>query len=119
MRASRGYRQSRPPGVWARRSSRPDTRREVAEQIHSLGAKYIGVESEEDAATSSGYAKELSQDFYKKQGELIAKQCAMNDVVITTALIGGVKAPKLDLGRDGAEHAARLGNRRPGGRCRR
>ncbi len=72
-----------------------DTRREVAEQIHSLGAKFVGVESEEDAATASGYAKELSQDFYKKQGELIHEQCKANDVVITTALIGGVKAPKL------------------------
>jgi NAD(P) transhydrogenase subunit alpha len=72
-----------------------DTRREVAEQIQSLGGKFAGVESEEDAATTSGYAKELSQDFYKKQSELIAKQCAANDVVITTALIGGVKAPKL------------------------
>jgi NAD(P) transhydrogenase subunit alpha len=75
-----------------------DTRREVAEQIHSLGAKFVGVESEEDAATTSGYAKELSQDFYKKQAELIAQQCAANDVVITTALIGGVKAPKLITG---------------------
>jgi len=72
-----------------------DTRKEVAEQIHSLGAKFIGVESEEDAATASGYAKELSQDFYKRQAELIQQQCAANDVVITTALIGGVKAPKL------------------------
>jgi NAD(P) transhydrogenase subunit alpha len=72
-----------------------DTRREVAEQILSLGAKFVGVESEEDAATASGYAKELSQEFYKKQGELIGKQCAENDVVITTALIGGVKAPRL------------------------
>ncbi len=72
-----------------------DTRREVAEQIQSLGGKFVGVESEEDAATSSGYAKELSADFYKKQGELIAQQCAANDAVITTALIGGVKAPKL------------------------
>jgi NAD(P) transhydrogenase subunit alpha len=72
-----------------------DTRKEVAEQIHSLGAKFAGVESEEDAATSSGYAKELSQDFYKKQAELIHEQCKTHDVVITTALIGGIKAPKL------------------------
>jgi NAD(P) transhydrogenase subunit alpha len=72
-----------------------DTRRAVAEQIQSLGAKFVGVESAEDAQTASGYAKELSPEFYQKQAELIAQQCAANDVVITTALIGGVKAPKL------------------------
>ena len=72
-----------------------DTRSVVAEQVESLGGKFVAVESAEDAQTASGYAKELSQDFFKKQTELIAKQCAANDVVITTALIGGVKAPKL------------------------
>ncbi|HVP12631.1 MAG TPA: Re/Si-specific NAD(P)(+) transhydrogenase subunit alpha [Phycisphaerae bacterium] len=72
-----------------------DTRKTVAEQVQSLGGRFVGVESAEDAQTASGYAKELSQDFYKKQAELIAQQCAANDVVITTALIGGVKAPKL------------------------
>ncbi len=72
-----------------------DTRRGVAEQIQSLGAKFVGVESTEDAQTASGYAKELSPEYYRKQGELIAQQCASHDVVITTALIGGVKAPKL------------------------
>jgi len=72
-----------------------DTRSAVAEQIQSLGAKFVGVESEEDAQTASGYARELSEDFYRKQAELIAAQCAASDVVITTALIGGVKAPKL------------------------
>lgn len=72
-----------------------DTRQAVAEQIESLGAKFVGVESDEDAQTASGYAKELSADFYKRQAELIKKRCAANDVVITTALIGGVKAPKL------------------------
>lgn len=72
-----------------------DTRKAVAEQIQSLGAKFAGVESGEDAQTASGYAKELSADFYKKQAELIAQQCKAHDVVITTALIGGTKAPKL------------------------
>ena len=72
-----------------------DTRRAVAEQIQSLGAKFVGVEGAEDAQTASGYAKELSQEFYRTQGEVIAAQCAVSDVVITTALIGGVKAPKL------------------------
>jgi|CXWL01.1.fsa_nt_gi NAD(P) transhydrogenase subunit alpha len=72
-----------------------DTRPAVKEQIESLGAKYVGVDTSEAAQDAGGYAKELSQDFYKKQSELIGQRCALNDVVITTALIGGVKAPKL------------------------
>lgn len=72
-----------------------DTRKAVAEQIHSLGAKFVGVDSEEDAQTATGYAKELSADFYRRQAELIARQCALHDVVITTALIGGITAPRL------------------------
>ena len=72
-----------------------DTRQAVAEHIQSLGGKFVGVESQEDAQTASGYAKELSQEFYHKQAELIGEQCKVSDVVITTALIGGVKAPKL------------------------
>jgi NAD(P) transhydrogenase subunit alpha len=75
--------------------SATDTRRVVAEQVQSVGGKFVAVESAEDAQTASGYAKELSEDFYRKQAELISQQCAANDVVITTALIGGVKAPKL------------------------
>lgn len=72
-----------------------DTRPVVKEQIESLGARYVGVDTSEQAQDAGGYAKQLSQDFYKKQSELIAKHCATADVVITTALIGGVIAPKL------------------------
>ena len=72
-----------------------DTRSVVREQIESLGAKFIGVETDEDAQTAGGYAKELSKEFYEKQAQLIADRCAHSDVVITTALIGGVKAPRL------------------------
>lgn len=72
-----------------------DTRPVVKEQVESLGARWTGVESTESAQDAGGYAKELSADFYKKQSELIGKHCAANDVVITTALIGGVKAPRL------------------------
>lgn len=72
-----------------------DTRPAVKEQVESLGARWTGVETSESAQDAGGYAKELSADFYKKQGELIGKHCASNDVVITTALIGGVKAPRL------------------------
>ena len=71
-----------------------DTRPVVKEQVESIGAKFVGVVAEE-AQDASGYAKELSADFYRKQSELIGERCAASDAVITTALIGGVKAPKL------------------------
>jgi len=72
-----------------------DTRPIVKEQVESLGARWAGVETSESAQDAGGYAKELSADYYKKQAELIGSRCAAADVVITTALIGGVKAPKL------------------------
>ncbi|MDD5563338.1 MAG: Re/Si-specific NAD(P)(+) transhydrogenase subunit alpha [Thermoanaerobaculaceae bacterium] len=71
-----------------------DTRPAVKEQVESLGAKFVGAAVAE-AQDASGYAKELSAEFYRKQAELIAERCAASDVVITTALIGGVKAPRL------------------------
>jgi NAD(P) transhydrogenase subunit alpha len=72
-----------------------DTRPVVKEQVESVGGKFVGVAGSESAQDERGYAKELSKDFYDKQAMLIAERCAANDVVITTALIGGVKAPKL------------------------
>ena len=72
-----------------------DVRPEVKEQIESVGAKYVGIELKESAAAGGGYAKELSADDRAKQAQLLAEQCAQSDVVVTTALIGGVFAPKL------------------------
>jgi NAD(P) transhydrogenase subunit alpha len=72
-----------------------DVRPEVKEQIESVGAKYVGIELKESAAAGGGYAKELSDEDRKRQAELLAAECATSDVVITTALIGGVFAPKL------------------------
>lgn len=72
-----------------------DTRPVVKEQVESVGAKFVGVVVSEEAQDASGYARELSAEFYRKQAELIAERCVAADVVITTALIGGVKAPKL------------------------
>lgn len=72
-----------------------DTRPVVKEQVESVGAKFVGVQTSESAQDAGGYAKELSKDFYEKQAQLISDRCAANDVVVTTALIGGVKAPKL------------------------
>jgi len=72
-----------------------DVRPEVKEQIESVGARYVGVELKESAAAGGGYARELSEEDKRKQRELLAEQLAMSDVVITTALIRGVIAPKL------------------------
>jgi NAD(P) transhydrogenase subunit alpha len=72
-----------------------DVRPEVKEQIESVGAKYVGIELQQDAAAGGGYAKELSEEDKLRQRELLVEQCAIVDVVITTALIGGVFAPKL------------------------
>jgi NAD(P) transhydrogenase subunit alpha len=72
-----------------------DVRPEVKEQIESVGAKYVGIELSQSAAAGGGYAKELSDDDRRRQRELLAAQCAQSDAVITTALIGGVFAPRL------------------------
>jgi NAD(P) transhydrogenase subunit alpha len=70
-------------------------RPEVKEQIESVGAKYVGIELQQDASAGGGYAKELSPEDQARQKELLARQCAEVDVVVTTALIGGIFAPKL------------------------
>ncbi|HET7468963.1 MAG TPA: Re/Si-specific NAD(P)(+) transhydrogenase subunit alpha [Gemmatimonadales bacterium] len=75
-----------------------DVRPEVKEQIESVGGKYVGIELKESAAAGGGYAKELSDEDKARQREILAAQVAQSDVVITTALIGGVFAPRLITG---------------------
>jgi NAD(P) transhydrogenase subunit alpha len=72
-----------------------DTRPEVKEQCMSLGAKFVEVEGAADASTSGGYAVEQSEDYKRRQKEAIAKFAEKADVIITTALIPGKKAPIL------------------------
>jgi len=72
-----------------------DVRPEVKEQIESVGAKYVGIDLKDGAAAGGGYAKELSAEDQARQRQMLVDQCAQSDVVITTALIGGVFAPKL------------------------
>jgi NAD(P) transhydrogenase subunit alpha len=67
----------------------------VKEQIESVGGKYVGIELKESAAAGGGYAKELSEEDRARQREILAAQVAQSDVVLTTALIGGVFAPRL------------------------
>ncbi len=77
--------------------SATDVRPATEEQVASLGGKFIAVKNEEfaQAQTAGGYAKEMSDDYKRQQAELIAGHIARQDVVITTALIPGRKAPVL------------------------
>ncbi|MGZ3930527.1 MAG: Re/Si-specific NAD(P)(+) transhydrogenase subunit alpha [Bacteroidia bacterium] len=79
-----------------------DTRKEVAEQIESMGAQFLTVEIDEDGATSSGYSKEMSKEFIAAEMALFKAQAAEVDIIITTAQIPGREAPKLIL----ADHIA-------------
>jgi NAD(P) transhydrogenase subunit alpha len=74
-----------------------DVRPAAKEEIKSLGAHFIGYEDEESRAaqTAGGYAKQLSAEFYAKQAEVIAAHIAKQDIVVTTALVQGRKAPTL------------------------
>ena len=73
-----------------------DVRPEVKEQVESLGAKFVEVENQDDEGIGEGgYAKETSDDYKRRQQELIKKHIAKSDLVITTALIPGRPAPIL------------------------
>ncbi len=72
-----------------------DIRTAVKEEVQSLGGKFIEVEGAEDMQDEGGYAKEASEEFLKKQKELIFKHVTEADIVITTALVPGRKAPVL------------------------
>ncbi len=77
--------------------SATDVRAASREQVQSLGATFVMVESEETKAaeTAGGYAKEMSDDYKQKQAALVAETIKKQDIVITTALIPGRKAPVL------------------------
>jgi len=73
-----------------------DTRPIVKEQVQSLGAKFVELPLEvQDAQTGGGYAKAQSKEFYGKQQELMGNHVKASDVVITTALVLGKRAPLL------------------------
>jgi NAD(P) transhydrogenase alpha subunit len=72
-----------------------DVRPEVAEQIRSLGGEYVGVQAPEQEVSSTGYAKEMSEDYNLRAAELYAEQARDVDIIITTALIPGRPAPRL------------------------
>jgi NAD(P) transhydrogenase subunit alpha len=75
--------------------SATDVRRAAGEQCESLGASFIMVDEEEDSEDSGGYAKEMSEDYQKRQNQLISDHLKSQDIVICTALIPGRPAPTL------------------------
>ncbi|HZO09127.1 MAG TPA: Re/Si-specific NAD(P)(+) transhydrogenase subunit alpha [Myxococcota bacterium] len=73
-----------------------DTRPAVKEQVESLGARFVELDLDtKDAEGSGGYAKAQSEEFYRRQREQLGKRVAASDVVITTALVPGQRAPLL------------------------
>ena len=70
-----------------------DVRMASKEQVESLGGKFLTVEGSENLETEGGYAKEASDEFKKKQEELLSETLKKIDIVICTALIPGKKAP--------------------------
>jgi len=72
-----------------------DVRAAAKEQVESLGAKFVEVAADADAEDAGGYAKEMDDDYKRRQSELIAKHAAKSDIIITTALIPGRPAPVL------------------------
>ena len=72
-----------------------DVRAATKEQVQSLGAKFVEVAQAEDAQTAGGYAKEMDEDYKKRQEQAIADVIKTSDIVISTALIPGKPAPEL------------------------
>jgi NAD(P) transhydrogenase subunit alpha len=73
-----------------------DVRTAVKEQVQSVGAKFVELDIDAgESEDKGGYAKAMDEEFYRRQREEMAKVCAANDVVITTAAIPGRKSPLL------------------------
>ncbi len=72
-----------------------DTRPAVKEQVESLGARFVEMDLEEEAETEGGYAREMTEEFYQKELEVIGERAEKSDLIISTALIFGKKAPIL------------------------
>lgn len=77
--------------------SATDVRPAVKEQVESLGASFVTVEDEESASaeTEGGYAKEMSEDYRRRQAELVRAHLARQDIAVTAALVPGRRAPML------------------------
>jgi proton-translocating NAD(P)+ transhydrogenase subunit alpha len=83
-----------------------DVRAAVKEEVMSLGGKFVEVEGAKDEASAGGYAVEQSEEYKRKQAELIQQHAIQSDVVITTAQIPGRQAPILITKKTVAEMRA-------------
>jgi H+-translocating NAD(P) transhydrogenase subunit alpha len=72
-----------------------DPRPEVADQVSSLGGQYLSISSPEVEVSTTGYAKEMGDDYKAREAQLYADQCKDVDIIITTALIPGRPAPRI------------------------
>jgi NAD(P) transhydrogenase subunit alpha len=72
-----------------------DTRPEVKEQVQSMGAEFLELKFAEESAGKGGYAREMSKEFIQAEMNLFARQAMDVDIIITTALVPGKKAPVL------------------------
>ena len=90
--------------------SATDVRAASKEQVESLGGKFVMVDSDEvkNAETAGGYAREMSEDYKRRQAELVAETLKKQDIAICTALIPGRKAPTLI--NDDMVHSMRPGS---------
>jgi len=87
-----------------------DVRAAVKEQAQSMGAEFLEVDFEESGEGAGGYAKEMSAEWHAAANRMLSKQCEEVDIVITTALIPGKKAPTL-------VDAAMVSKLKPGSVC--
>lgn len=72
-----------------------DTRAEAAEQVRSVGGRFLALDGEEDGTGEGGYAKQMSKDYVSREMALLASRMPRTAIVITTALVPGRKAPIL------------------------
>jgi NAD(P) transhydrogenase subunit alpha len=72
-----------------------DIRRAAGEQVESMGAEFVWIDSEDESQGADGYAREMRGDLHRRAMEVYARECPEADIVITTALIPGRPAPRL------------------------
>ena len=72
-----------------------DTRAEAAEQVRSVGGRFLALDSDEDGAGQGGYAKQMSAEYVSREMALLASRMPRTAIAITTALVPGRKAPVL------------------------
>lgn len=92
-----------------------DTRPEVKEQIESMDAEFLMLDFKEEGSGAGGYAKTMSKEFIEAEMALFAKQAMEVDIIVTTALIPGKPATKINYGSYGCLYEVRQRHRRFGG----